>query len=416
MLKNKIVILGAGSQGACTALELAKQGIHVTLIDQDPVPMNRASLRNEGKIHLGLIYANDLTLNTGTMQLKGALYFRHLLTRWLGEKTNNLTLGTPFYYLVAQDSIFSPEELTKHYQKLESLYKDILKDNPHLDYLGTKPSKFYRQLEKSEIEQYFVSQQFITGFATPELAIDTEQLAQLIRAAIKANPLIDFLPNHKVKSITRTNNDLLKIEGTNAEGSWQLTSEQVVNATWESRLALDQSLGLPIEKGWLHRLKYRTIVKLPPSLLNAPSATIVLGRYGDVVIRPDGTAYLSWYPSGLQGWSHDLLPPNSWDAACRGEPDSKRAKEIANSTKENIDNWMPGIKDSTLLLIDAGAIVAYGKSDVDDRESGLHDRTKIGVTSIDGYHSADPGKLTTAPLFAMAAAEKVINHLQQNKS
>jgi glycine/D-amino acid oxidase-like deaminating enzyme len=44
-----VVILGAGLQGCCVALELALRGIGVFLLDQDEIPMNRASLRNEGK-------------------------------------------------------------------------------------------------------------------------------------------------------------------------------------------------------------------------------------------------------------------------------------------------------------------------------------------------------------------------------
>ena len=46
--RTDIVILGAGLQGAGVALELARRGTAVTLIDQDPQPLNRASLRNEG--------------------------------------------------------------------------------------------------------------------------------------------------------------------------------------------------------------------------------------------------------------------------------------------------------------------------------------------------------------------------------
>ena len=57
--RTDIAILGAGLAGVGVALELSRRAIPVTLIEQDPLPINRASLRNEGKIHLGLIYAND---------------------------------------------------------------------------------------------------------------------------------------------------------------------------------------------------------------------------------------------------------------------------------------------------------------------------------------------------------------------
>ena len=74
-LSTDILILGAGMQGAGIALELARRGNAVTLLDQDEIPFNRASLRNEGKIHLGLIYANDRSLETAALQLEGALRF-----------------------------------------------------------------------------------------------------------------------------------------------------------------------------------------------------------------------------------------------------------------------------------------------------------------------------------------------------
>jgi glycine/D-amino acid oxidase-like deaminating enzyme len=57
-------MLGAGIQGICIALELAKNGRSVTIMDQDSKPFNRASLRNEGKIYLGLVYINDPSFGT----------------------------------------------------------------------------------------------------------------------------------------------------------------------------------------------------------------------------------------------------------------------------------------------------------------------------------------------------------------
>lgn len=47
-----LVVLGAGLTGAGTVLELARSGQSVTLIDQDELLMNRASLRNAKGISL----------------------------------------------------------------------------------------------------------------------------------------------------------------------------------------------------------------------------------------------------------------------------------------------------------------------------------------------------------------------------
>jgi hypothetical protein len=80
---------------------------------------------------------------------------------------------------------------------------------------------------------------------------------------------------------------------------------------------------------------------------------------------------------------------------------------VARETIAAIAAWMPAIANAAPLAVDAGSIVAHGHTDVDDRASGLHRRTQVGVHSVGPYHSVDPGKLTTAPVFALEAAERV---------
>ena len=135
---------------------------------------------------------------------------------------------------------------------------------------------------------------------------------------------------------------------------------------------------------------------------------MVIGPYGDVVVRADGVAYLSWYPVGLQGWTHELSPPAAWNAPCRGEVEEAKSRSIAHGILGAIDTWYPGMGESRPILVDAGAIVAYGKTDVGDPSSALHDRTQIGITSMEGYHTVDPGKLTTAPHFAKRVVQRVL--------
>lgn len=387
------------------ALELARRGDSVLLIDRDSAPLNRASRRNEGKIHLGLTYAADRSLATAELQLRGALSFMPLLERWLGPAAHTLRRSSAFFYLVADDSILPPAELAEHYSQVETLYRNQIAQDPRLSYMGSRPADLVRPLDPDEIAVRFKSGCFSAGFSTEEVAVDTDQLADLVTAALRASPRITFLPQHEVRELGRVNGRV-RASGWSPAGSWELAADQLVNATWESRLALDVSIGLDPPAGWLHRLKYRVLVRLPSQLRRAPSATVVLGRYGDVVVRRDGTAYLSWYPAGLRGWTDELAPPPEWDAPCRGQSAGCR-EEVARQTLQGIDAWYPGIGSATPFQIDAGAIVAYGRSDVDHRESELHDRTRIGVRSEAGYHSLDPGKLTTAPLFAVEAAERV---------
>lgn len=338
--------------------------------------MSRASLRNEGKIHLGTIYANEATAATALLQLRAALRFRGLLRRWLGEAVDGIRTSTPFDYVVATDSLVSPAALAAFYARIETAYREEIAADPALDYLGHRPDRLFTIVSPDEAARYLAPGSFQAVFRTAERSIDTDDLASRIRAAIAAAPGIRFLGGHEVRGFSGGGGGLV-VEGRVGAASFAVAAEQVVNATWERRHAIDRAFGLPVVPGVLHRLKYRVIARLPEALRGAPSATMVLGRYGDVVVRHD-TVYLSWYPAGLRGWSADIEPPRDWDAACRGEPP-------------------PGV----------AADVAHGHSDVDDPASGLHGRTRVGIVSQGSYHSVDPGKLTTAPLFGLEVAERV---------
>lgn len=400
-----IVVLGAGLTGAGTALELVRRGFAVTLIERDAGAIRRASLRNEGKIHFGFIYANDRSFATAALQLEGALRFRSALDRWVGE-ASWLALSTPFQYLVAFDSVVSVAALAAHYAAVEARYRERLAADPRLDYLGERPDRVVRPLTGAELAAHFTAGRFQSGFATAERAVDTEALGVAVRRAIAGATGLTFLPSHLVRSVAATSGGF-RIEGDGPDGPWGCDARQVVNATWEQRLALDRQIGLAPPEHLLHRLKYRVIARLPRELHGAPSVSMVLGRYGDVVVRTDGTAYLSWYPAGLRGWSHEVAPPADWESACAGNPDPALAREVAAGILAGIESWYPGMGRSEPLLVDAGAIVALGTSDVDDAASALHDRTRIGVSSHGGWHSVDPGKLTTAPMFALEAADRV---------
>jgi glycine/D-amino acid oxidase-like deaminating enzyme len=403
---RQVAVLGAGLTGALVALELARTGKSVALVEQDDVSLNRASLRNEGKIHLGFVYAADHALATARLMLEGALSFRRLLTRALRGRTGALVTSTPFVYLVADTSILTPVELSRSYHAIEGIYLDRLRHEPGADYLGRRPARLFHPVPLASLRSHFRVDRLLGAFQTQELAIDTDRLARAIRMAISEEPNIRLLAAHRVRAVERASGEF-RVEGQGRLGTWRLPAEQVVNCLWDGRLCIDAQVGLEPPPGWVYRLKYRVIARLPPVLRRGPSATMVLGRFGDVVVRPDGLGYFSWYPASLRGWSHELAPPDSWDAPCRGDVARDVAQAVARQILFAVDAWYPGAGDATPVGVDAGAIVAYGQTDVDDPASGLHSRTRVGVASMDGYHTVDPGKLTTAPWFAVRAAREV---------
>jgi glycine/D-amino acid oxidase-like deaminating enzyme len=81
----RVAVLGSGLQGACVALELALNGAEVDLYEKNETCLSQASAHNEGKIHLGYVYANDPSLRTARLMARGTLCFSSLMRRWIGD-------------------------------------------------------------------------------------------------------------------------------------------------------------------------------------------------------------------------------------------------------------------------------------------------------------------------------------------
>src|SRR4051795_5247336 len=104
-------ILGGGLQGCCTALALAERKVRVTLFDKNDALLSRAAVANEGKIHLGYMYAGDPTLSTAKTMIAGALSFAPFLERYLGQSAQSFSVSVPATYVVHRDSQRSVEDV-----------------------------------------------------------------------------------------------------------------------------------------------------------------------------------------------------------------------------------------------------------------------------------------------------------------
>lgn len=81
--RRRIAIIGAGGAGTRAALELAGRGHEVDLFERREEAVSQASFVNEGKIHLGLIYAKDPGMRSAARMVDGVLCFERNLERWI---------------------------------------------------------------------------------------------------------------------------------------------------------------------------------------------------------------------------------------------------------------------------------------------------------------------------------------------
>ena len=141
---KRAVVLGAGIQGVCAALALAQEDYHVTLVDRASRALDRASLRNEGKIHLGFVYANDPSMRTSFLMLETALQFARLVEGFVGREIDWPNLKSrPFVYYVVHDSLVERAQVREHYERMQAHYLDLLAQDRSQSYLGERPDRLF---------------------------------------------------------------------------------------------------------------------------------------------------------------------------------------------------------------------------------------------------------------------------------
>ncbi|MFK7894638.1 MAG: FAD-dependent oxidoreductase [Myxococcota bacterium] len=401
---RKIAILGAGGAGACTALELAQRGFNVELFERQPEALSQASFANEGKIHLGLIYAKDTSLATAAQMIEGALEFEGNLERWVSFSAADV-ISTPFVYGVHKGSLLSPEAIEAHYQRCHAHYAERAAATG-LDYLGLGEGSHSRRLDHREWPDT-LSPEFLEAiFETKEYAVDPRAVAEILRKGLAHEPRIQLRTDHRVLGIEPSRTSGFKVR---FEVDGQIQTEwfsDVANTTWHERLPLDRPLGIQPPAAYSHRYKFGHRLALPLRPDELPSITCVQGPFGDIVNFGDRGAFLSWYPCGRTEMSTEESPPD-WHAAYTPE---ERFAVFDRSLEACIERC-PAL--ATLPLnrnnVDpyGGVIYALGTTDVDDEKSGLHERFEIGIQSRGRYHSLDPGKYTLVPYWALRLADRI---------
>jgi glycine/D-amino acid oxidase-like deaminating enzyme len=386
-------VLGAGIQGTCAALALAEAGYQVELLDRAAEPLLGASRCGEGKIHLGLVYANEPSRATAALMIDGCLAFGRLIDRWVPGLDWAALRSEPFHYAVLADTMVPPEALIAHYEWVDGQLQDRFSAGE--SYLGRRPAAVVEAVDALEE----VAVPTLATFRTAEVAVEMKAFRGPLIAALSLAG-VAFVPHRDVVCVGRTAHGFVIESVDPDERTDRRQADLVVNCLWDGRLAVDATMGIVPERPWVFRLKQSVEGRLPPDVDRPRSITFVLGPYGDIVERTGGDLYVSWYPAALAGWSTDLAPPDEWRPRMdRTQPPEQTAVQAAGIL-DAFAETVPALREMRVDAVYAGVIAAWGKTDITDHRSELHSRHAIGVSAHDGYYSIDTGKLTTAPLFA----------------
>lgn len=384
------MVIGGGIHGISVALALASRGRRSLLLEAQPDAFSRASLRNEGKVHLGFVYALDPSGATTAAMVEGALAFTPLIERWCaGIEWGSVRSGR-FAYVIMDDGLAGPDQLEGHYERVLA---EIERAGGEIgfDYLGVDLADA-SVTRHDEIVPGMVDGHSSCWFETPERAVDPRGLRGAMVEAALSSPLIELRTGHRVVAAERTENGFgLEVRG--ASGETRLETASVVNCAWEGRPLLDRMI-LEDPGNETFRIKHRVVVDGAGGE-GIPPVTMVQGPFGDVVPWPAQDTYISWYPEARTHFGN--RPEDGLD------PD----RSVARRVHAEIGRLFPDLRGCTVSDFGPCHILAEGRTDIDDPASGLHSRIGAAHTGTDGWWSIRSTKLTTAPLAAERCAAEI---------
>jgi glycine/D-amino acid oxidase-like deaminating enzyme len=393
-------VLGAGIMGCSTALHLARRGVAVTLVDQAHAPFTGASRWNEGKIHLGFLYAADPELRTARAVLAGGLDFRPQVERLTGLDLAPLTTPTDDHYLVHRDSVVPAEAVQDYCERVAAL----VASSPGADrYLVDVSDCAAHRLTPGELGPLVDADAVVAGVRVPERSVDTNAVADAFVAAVAGEPRIEAAFGHRVVAVA---------PGGDSPDRWFVRTsvgrlgpfDAVVNALWEGRPAVDETVGHRPDTAPQHRFRLSLFVHTRRAV-DVPCAVLSVGPFGDVKSYNGRDLYLSWYPAGLLARGESTAPP-----AVPELTDDDR-DHLATQVFAELAARLPWVRDieaaAANVRVEGGWVYSQGQGRLDDPTAGVHQRDLLGVTRVGTYYSVDTGKYSVAPTLGEGIARAI---------
>jgi glycine/D-amino acid oxidase-like deaminating enzyme len=396
-----VAILGAGIMGAATALLLARRRVRVTLFDQADQPFAGASRWNEGKIHLGYLYAADASFDTARRLIPGGLAFKSLTEELVGRSIDPAIAEHDDVYAIHRDSVVGAEAAAAYYDAVAAL----VATRPGVSrYPGYRRGARPRRLSRVELETAYDTAHIVAGFKVPERSVSTTWIADRFVDALAAEPRIEQRMRERVRGVRcagEGSDPRLRVE---TDAGIDGPFDAVVNALWEGRLAVDASFGLGPPATWSHRHRLSAFVRTS-SPAEAPSTVIATGPFGDVKNYGGRALYLSWYTAGLVAEGTALAPP-----AVPPMDDGARTRLVADII-DRLGALVPAVRavasNLESVTLAGGWVYAAGQGSLADPRSTLHRRDRAGIQRRGRYVSVDTGKYSIGPWLAREVADLI---------
>ena len=361
-----VAVIGGGIFGTLAALEIAKQGFSVVLLERSPQIIMGASLVNQYRVHMGYHYPRDDKTAHETSQAK------RQFEKMFGPA---IVRGLTNHYLVAKEGSLTSAA------KFEAFCKRI-----GLPYNKSWPPGIP-----------FKRDMIALSVGVPEQIFDANVLRRLLMDRVVAEPKIMLVTNADVSSVHRA--------GSGFEityGAEKLRVAAVVNATYSNINTLNKSLGAP-----LHTYQYE-LCEMPVARTPWARAgwSVIDGPFFGVMPYGFANDYLL-YDVELSVLERTIgtLPKFKRDIAYYDDPErrEKRFKGYLKKWKP----FIPNVDECKYLRSMYMARVVLPYQDKTDT------RVTIVEEPVPGFWHVFSGKISRSVLTAPEVAAKVSAFLAQ---
>ena len=391
-----VAVLGGGIMGACTALYLARHGCRVVVFEETGAHLSAASRWNEGKIHLGFLYAADPSLETARKLIPGGLLFQHLIEDLLSGSIESITTDHDDAYLVHRNSVVDVGATADHFRAVACM----LNEHPDVgNYFGGAALRTPGRMSEQDLRAACPSEDILAGFRAPERSVDTRLLADRLAAALSAAEGVEVVTETAITGVSQIGSGRGWSVNAGAERHGPFT--HVINATWQGLPELDASAGLTGDADYSHRFRVSLFIETARPIA-ATSLVVATGPFGDIKAYPGNRFYLSWYADGLLAEGRGRRPPPT------PVLDADTQSRIAAAKFEQLGRMFPIVREieaaASHVVAGGGWVFALGQGQLNDPAATLHRRDRIGIAQRDGYISVNTGKYSIAPWLARQVA------------
>jgi len=402
MTQRRVAVLGAGIMGSSTALHLARLGVPVTVFDHENAPFRGASRWNEGKIHLGFLYAADPSLATARAVLPGGLDFKDQVESLTAIALGPVTTPADDLYLVHRDSVTAPDAASRYFAAVA----ELVRSHPQAHrYLTDVSRREVEPLSSAELFDLADPSVVVAGFRVPERSVDTNRVAEAFVDALDGEPLVELCLGRHVTGVAPagTRSDRWRVhttDGRDGHGPF----DAVVNALWEGRPRIDRTVGHRPDTAEHHRYRVSLFVRTATAV-ESRNAVVAVGAFGDVKTYSARDFYLSWYSTGLLARAEAIDPP---PVPTLSDRDRKRIATEVFAALGDVLPWVHSIeRAASEVRVEGGWVYSQGGGSLDDPVAAVHRRNRLGISRLGSYFSVDTGKYSVAPTLAEGLARAV---------